>query len=217
MGNVKDLTGHKYERLTVIEPKGAQGGYMQWLCKCDCGNEVITSSNRLKTGRVMSCGCMHKDSARAAGKSRFIDLTGQHYGDLTVIRQDGKGWLCKCKCGNTTTVRGKDLRTGNTKSCGCLQSEKAKQEGKKHVDKILANMVEDTNLGILKSGLSKRNKSGVKGVHWDERRGKWEARLGFQGKVYKLGFYEFIEDAAKARREAEEQYHKPIVEKYRGE
>ncbi|MGI6537795.1 MAG: hypothetical protein ACOX22_05580 [Caldicoprobacterales bacterium] len=38
----------------------------------------------------------------------------------------------------------------------------------------------------------------------------------FQGKVHYLGGYDNIEDAAKARREAEEKYHIPIIEKYRG-
>lgn len=35
-------------------------------------------------------------------------------------------WLCKCDCGNETTVSGKDLRSGHTKSCGCFQREVAK-------------------------------------------------------------------------------------------
>jgi hypothetical protein len=78
-------------------------------------------------------------------------------------------------------------------------------------------MVEGTNIAVLNDRPTKRSTSGIKGVFWNEKRGKWEARLGFQGKVYKLGFYEFIEDAAKARKEAEEQYHKPMIEKYRGE
>lgn len=60
------------------------------------------------------------------GRKR-IDLTGQHFGKLTVIRevnQVGKYrmWLCKCACGNTTTVKQESLRSDHTKSCGCMQS-----------------------------------------------------------------------------------------------
>lgn len=56
---------------------------------------------------------------------KFIDLTGQRFGRLTVIKRDeskpkanGVYWLCKCDCGNVTSVRSKDLRCGFTTSCG---------------------------------------------------------------------------------------------------
>lgn len=58
------------------------------------------------------------------GKTK--DLTGQIFGNLTVIKQaesDKAGnsqWLCKCVCGNTKTIRGDHLKTGTSKSCGCL-------------------------------------------------------------------------------------------------
>lgn len=53
-----------------------------------------------------------------------IDLTGQVFGKLTVIRRNGiiypqAAWLCQCECGNTSTVRGQSLRIGDTTSCGC--------------------------------------------------------------------------------------------------
>ena len=56
---------------------------------------------------------------------QFIDLTGQRFGRLTVIRRVENigiktAWLCKCDCGNEITVISNSLRTGNTKSCGCI-------------------------------------------------------------------------------------------------
>lgn len=54
---------------------------------------------------------------------------GNTYGYLTVIERaentkEGRAqWFCRCKCGNTTIVLGKHLRSGNTKSCGCLKKE----------------------------------------------------------------------------------------------
>ena len=56
-------------------------------------------------------------------------LNGQRFGKLTVIRENGRNkdrqimWLCQCDCGNTKTVRGKDLLSGHTQSCGCRQKE----------------------------------------------------------------------------------------------
>lgn len=65
--------------------------------------------------------------------SKFIDLTGQRFGRLTVVKrvenQISHGgtinvrWLCKCDCLREVVVRAKDLRSGRTQSCGCLHSE----------------------------------------------------------------------------------------------
>lgn len=56
-------------------------------------------------------------------------MTGQKIGRLTVIERCGSTknnkalWLCKCECGGETKATTGDLRSGNTKSCGCLQKE----------------------------------------------------------------------------------------------
>lgn len=56
---------------------------------------------------------------------------GNTYGYLTVIERapnnkEGRAmWKCRCKCGNELIVLGKHLRSGNTKSCGCYQRERA--------------------------------------------------------------------------------------------
>ena len=59
----------------------------------------------------------------------MIDLIKKKFGRLSVIKRNGllsngkenlKAWECICDCGNKTIVRGRDLITGNTKSCGCL-------------------------------------------------------------------------------------------------
>ncbi len=63
---------------------------------------------------------------------KYIDLTGQRFGRLTVLTRapnDLQGtayWKCKCECGNTRTIRGYSLRSKITQSCGCLHDEIAK-------------------------------------------------------------------------------------------
>lgn len=41
-------------------------------------------------------------------------------------------WLCQCDCGNEVTVSGNRLRSGNTKSCGCLRRELVSKRFKTH-------------------------------------------------------------------------------------
>ena len=70
--------------------------------------------------------------------SKVIDLTGQKFGRLTVIRRAGRDklgkylWLCKCECGKETVVRGYTLKNGSTKSCGCLWEENLREQIKKN-------------------------------------------------------------------------------------
>ena len=65
---------------------------------------------------------------------KFVDLTGQTFDRLKVIKRvpkpnsrkiDGVFWLCECSCesNNTTIVSSGELKSGNTKSCGCLRKE----------------------------------------------------------------------------------------------
>lgn len=57
---------------------------------------------------------------------KFIDLTDQKFGKLTAIRPTDERrftcvvWECICDCGKTLRVDGNHLRTGHTKSCGCV-------------------------------------------------------------------------------------------------
>jgi hypothetical protein len=60
-----------------------------------------------------------------------IDLTGQRFGMLEVIKRYGSApndkaatWLCKCDCGNTKVIRGTSLKAKDgTRSCGCLSRQ----------------------------------------------------------------------------------------------
>ena len=68
MAKLKDLTGQKFGRLTVIERSGNSNcRKTMWLCKCDCGNELTVVGENITNGRTKSCGCLRKE--RAHGKS----------------------------------------------------------------------------------------------------------------------------------------------------
>lgn len=55
IGNPMDLTGEKYGTLTVIKRAENKGKKKMWLCKCDCGNEVIVAGGNLRNGHTQHC------------------------------------------------------------------------------------------------------------------------------------------------------------------
>jgi hypothetical protein len=61
---------------------------------------------------------------------RDFDLTGRRFGRLTVLVLSGstdhgaRVWLVRCDCGNEKQVRGNSLKTGDVKSCGCLNRDR---------------------------------------------------------------------------------------------
>lgn len=77
---------------------------------------------------------------RKPGKPRaIVDITGQRFGRLVVLerlpaRRVESGtviwWRCLCDCGASWDVIGASLRTGKTKSCGCLRRELAPTHSK---------------------------------------------------------------------------------------
>src|SRR3990167_684076 len=79
-------------------------------------------------------------AARTEGENvtRLIDLTGQTFGRLTVLKKASSGrrtyWLCHCSCGRETTVMRDNLikKTSATVSCGCRRAEALKRTATKH-------------------------------------------------------------------------------------
>lgn len=120
----QDLTGIRFGRLTVLERAENRGNRVCWRCKCDCGNLTTVCASLLKSGNTSSCGCYHK---QRTSEACFQDLKGQRFGKLTVTEYIGKGkdgkslWQCHCECGNVCIVSSSHLKSGTTKSCGCLK------------------------------------------------------------------------------------------------
>jgi hypothetical protein len=58
LSSLKDMTGHRFGRLSVIRRAGTSAdGIATWLCRCDCGNRSIGLGSNLRHGRTKSCGC----------------------------------------------------------------------------------------------------------------------------------------------------------------
>jgi hypothetical protein len=59
---INNLSGKKFNKLTVIEPIPRDiGERTKYRCKCDCGNETIVDGSKIKNGHTKSCGCLYKE------------------------------------------------------------------------------------------------------------------------------------------------------------
>lgn len=92
---------------------------------------------------------------------KLKNIIGNKYGRLTVIKMlDEKGnhgqlkYLCKCDCGKSHIVTGESLRSGKSKSCGCLKKEFIeKNKFKRNMDR------ENAMLKVQYSHIKRRNTS----------------------------------------------------------
>lgn len=73
--NLTDLTGRRFGKLTVLERvENNRYGHVQYRCACDCGGFVITEAERLRQGRVQSCGCI-----KSVGEMRIANWLIAHH------------------------------------------------------------------------------------------------------------------------------------------
>jgi hypothetical protein len=62
-----DILGHKFGRLTVIEPAHTEKKLLHWKCVCDCGRECLIKGSSLRMGVTTSCGCRLAEVHAQAG------------------------------------------------------------------------------------------------------------------------------------------------------
>lgn len=135
-----DLTGQKFNHLTVLKldsEKTEKTKRTHWICECDCPDHTImsVSASNLKRGNTTKCKYCKAEN-----------LIGKKFNALTVIErviddEDHVKWKCQCDCGNITILRPDSLKSGHTKSCGCLQ--------KQHISQLNASNLVGQRFGRL--------------------------------------------------------------------
>ncbi|NGX37611.1 MAG: hypothetical protein K1000chlam2_00768 [Chlamydiae bacterium] len=170
------LPGEKVGALVIQRHlKNDKHSFANWLCRCQqpilvvkvnkdgmkilekkpCGKIFEVLGIRLRSGQKMCREC----SSRVGAKKNQKDLSGQTFERLTVIEKDelksvefnSAYWSCECLCGAIVSVRQDGLTSGNSKSCGCLQSDVAK--GLKN---NLIHGLSSTSLYSIHSGVKQR-------------------------------------------------------------
>lgn len=178
-----DITNQKFGKLTVLYRNGStKSGNAKWHCKCECGNECDVVGSALRNGHTKSCGCNIKihmaQLGRKQGYNNVIDINGQTFGQLTVIDRvydiDRHKYkcLCKCSCGNQVLVDADKLKSGHTKSCGCISS---------YGEKSISNFLTENNYNFKQQ------------VNFDDcRNPKTNYKLRFDFGLYSNGKLKFL-------------------------
>jgi hypothetical protein len=110
----KPLEHAKYYMLTPYEHKAGKG----WLCVCDCGGTTIVDGNKLRRGKVKSCGCFRRTNGsnavlRAQEKNRVLTKAGQPF-----------GWARYKAMEERRVIRAPFMigsKTGGSKPCWCCR------------------------------------------------------------------------------------------------
>lgn len=230
MCSALDLTGRRFGRLVVIKrvenyvlPSGQQRS--QWLCRCDCGNyTIVLGSVLVRKNGTKSCGCLHNEMlANARKKYNKYDLSGE-YG-IGYTYNGREFWFdledydkIKDYCwtvGNIGYVSSYNQSTGKRillhrliMDCNDsnlfidhIRGEHSRHDNRKSNIRIATPSQNGMNKQLLKN-----NTSGVTGVSWNRKSGKWHSYIEINYKRINLGNFDNFEDAVNARKEAEEKY-----------
>lgn len=137
---------------------------------------------------------------------KSTNMIGFKTGKLKVTERAGSRggkalWKCQCECGGFCFHTTSELNAGKLQSCGCVQkaaaSELAVLAGRKRTFEA------GSCLNSYEAILYKNNSSGVKGVSWYKKSGKWRVQIKYARENYYLGLYDELKDAVSVRKEAE--------------
>lgn len=79
------LEGQKFGRLLVIKRIGiSKYGKIIWECLCDCGNTTHVISYHLKIGKIVSCGCVHKEMLIKRNLKHGQSCLGKHTAEFQI-------------------------------------------------------------------------------------------------------------------------------------
>lgn len=228
MSSFIDLTGKKFNRLTVISrnfeaQRQANCSSAFWNCLCDCGKSVVVDGRYIRNGKTKSCGCYNRDVISQTGqnnkKFNFYDIDSSDYG--IGYMTNGKQFLfdkedyeqIKDICWHCQKEYIVGLLNGKKVSMhrlvlGCCDNNLV-------IDHINGDKTDNrkSNLRVctqhqnsMNRKLNSNNKSGYKGVSFNNQTHKWKARIKFNYQNIALGEFDKIEDAIAARIEAEKLY-----------
>lgn len=201
----KDLTGQKFNKLTVVEDCGRTScNHVLWLCQCECGNFTKVPSNSLtsKTNSRQTCGGCYQDKWYLHDDGYYVGFTTEgeeFYFSEPHLEKISKHTWCYGDSGYLSArVNGKNIRLHTF----IMNTPKGMQVD--HINRVRHDC-RDENMRICTKNENSFNRnapstntSGYKGVYFDNKINKWAAKIGYENKTIHLGKFEDIQDAANA-------------------
>lgn len=201
-----NVEGQRFGLLVAIRPTDRRSGTsIMWECLCDCGNTTETNLNNLRRGLSRSCGCSQFkfDDTHGMSGSRIYTLWNAIYSRVRYPERfpnhAGRG-IGMCDTWGKFENFYSDMSGGYEDH---LELDRIDVEG--DYCKENCRWVDKSTQAFNKR-LDKNNQSGKTGVYLDEKTGRWDAKIGKDGKSIYLGRFETFEGAVKAREEAEIKY-----------
>ena len=211
MPSLKDITGNRYNTLVVLERAENINGRVAWKCLCDCGKETIVRTGDLTIGRNKTCGkcdaVYHsvlyefKDGYvighSTSGKKFYIDEEDLFKIKLYNIYVHKNDYVSFFLNGESMSLHRFLMNPPDDMVVDHINRKP--YDNRKSNLRICTRAENQRNTTV-----SKRSKSGILGVYPD---GKcWSAEITINRKKKYLGYFENIEDAIRARKEAELKY-----------
>ena len=125
--NFKDLSGKKFNMLSVLSYAGKRKGSILWNCKCECGSKTTATSYELTHGAKKSCGCLR------TAKRVSLDFIGYENEDVIVTslseEKSGKErlWNYRCKhCGKENRATKGNIKR-KMATCKCIHYKRVSE------------------------------------------------------------------------------------------
>ena len=225
-GKKLDLTGKRFGSLVAIEESEHRSSRNEvyWKCLCDCGKETTVRIGHLTSGRIKSCGCGREgkpNEYEVIGDTVYVKLNDKNGSTDKIMICDLDDWE-RLKVYSWHDAHG-------YASTGCRAKDQ--KHNKFHrmvvdapdglvVDHINRNTYDNRKCNLrvvsvhantLNRSMPCTNTTGHMGVV-KRANGKWQSRICFNGQKICLVTFDNLEDAIKARKDAEEKYFKPLLE-----
>lgn len=129
-----DILGEEIGKFTCVK-RLYQRKDRNWmyLIRCECGHEFEIDRGNFLLGNCSCPKCSAKKVRKHRTRLNPYDILGKRFGRLTVMEYQGTDsrykhtYLCKCDCGCQKIIVRNNLISGQTKSCGCLTKDKARE------------------------------------------------------------------------------------------
>ena len=226
--HAKDLSGMRFGRLTALYPTDTRKRKdVIWHCQCDCGKEADVPSSWLISGNKTSCGCRKGEAlfyhnkyydGTSIEQSMTERLMSNNTSGYTGVVWKRGGWSAEIVYKGTRYYLGHYDKIEDAAEARRRAKDRVREDAEGLLDefnrdfpkpepiprvktKVDYTKVFNESCRTIPDVVRTNNTSGIAGVSL--KRGRWLAKITWQGVHYFMGTYETKEEAIRVRKGAE--------------